>query len=124
VVGAGLVVDGGTYRHEFVAQTVISGLLQAQIESEPPVLSALLAPHHLHGSAEHTQLFHEHFVVKGVEAARASIDTMKKSLRCAARARTCLWPSQTVELTADSHWLRNGDLMPGVEHINSGVLLR
>src|SRR5690348_11459868 len=40
VVAAALVVDGGIYRHEFVAQAVISGLMQVQLETEVPVISA------------------------------------------------------------------------------------
>src|SRR6266849_8283955 len=31
VVAAGLVVDGGIYRHEFVAEAVISGLMRVQL---------------------------------------------------------------------------------------------
>ena len=33
IVAAGLVVDGGIYRHEFVAQAVIEGLMQVQLET-------------------------------------------------------------------------------------------
>lgn len=75
---AGLVVDGGIYRHEFVAQAVISGLMQVQLETEVAVLSAVLTPHHFHGSGEHVGFFHEHFVVKGAELARACVDTVGK----------------------------------------------
>ena len=78
IVGAALVVDGGIYRHEFVAQAVVSGLMQVQLETETPVLSAVLTPHQFHGSPEHVQFFREHFLVKGAEAARACVDTMKK----------------------------------------------
>jgi len=46
IVGTGLVVDGGVYRHEFVSQAVISGLWQVQLETEVPVISAVLTPHH------------------------------------------------------------------------------
>ena len=34
IVAAALVVDGGIYRHEFVAQAVIAGLMQVQLEIE------------------------------------------------------------------------------------------
>jgi 6,7-dimethyl-8-ribityllumazine synthase len=78
VVAAGLVVDGGVYRHEFVAQAVISGLMQVQLETAVPVISSVLTPHHFHSHEEHQQFFHQHFVVKGVEAARACADTVKK----------------------------------------------
>jgi 6,7-dimethyl-8-ribityllumazine synthase len=76
IVAAGLVVDGGIYRHEFVAQAVISGLMQVQLETEVPVLSAVLTPHHFHAGDEHRQFFLEHFLIKGAEAARACASTM------------------------------------------------
>lgn len=75
---AGLVVDGGIYRHDFVAQAVISGLMQVQLETEVVVLSAVLTPHHFHGSSEHVNFFHEHFLVKGTELAHACVDTIGK----------------------------------------------
>lgn len=78
VVAAGLVVDGGIYRHEFVAQAVISGLMQVQLETAVPVISSVLTPHHFHSHEDHQQYFHQHFVVKGAEAARACADTVKK----------------------------------------------
>jgi 6,7-dimethyl-8-ribityllumazine synthase len=75
---AGLVVDGGIYRHDFVAQAVISGLMQVQLETEVVVLSAVLTPHHFHASSEHVNFFHEHFLVKGRELAHACVDTVGK----------------------------------------------
>ncbi|TFW09356.1 6,7-dimethyl-8-ribityllumazine synthase [Oxalobacteraceae bacterium OM1] len=81
IVGAGLVVNGGIYRHEFVAQAVISGLMQVQLETDVPVLSAVLTPHHFHGHEEHHAFFHEHFVVKGQEAAHACADIVGKVSR-------------------------------------------
>ncbi len=73
VVGAALVVDGGIYRHEFVAQSVLTGLMQAQLDTGVPVLSAVLTPHHFHEGPEHKQFFFEHFKVKGCEAANACV---------------------------------------------------
>jgi 6,7-dimethyl-8-ribityllumazine synthase len=77
IVAAGLVVDGGIYRHEFVAQAVISGLMQVQLETGTPVFSAVLTPHHFHGE-EHARYFRDHFLVKGAEAAHACADTVQK----------------------------------------------
>lgn len=71
VIGAAFVVNGGIYRHDFVAQAVISGLMQAQMESDIPVLSVVLTPHNFHETPEHRQFFLDHFLVKGKEAARA-----------------------------------------------------
>jgi len=76
VVAAGLVVDGGIYRHEFVASTVLDALMQAQLETDVPVISAVLTPHHFHEHQDHLAFFHEHFVVKGAEAARACIGAL------------------------------------------------
>jgi 6,7-dimethyl-8-ribityllumazine synthase len=78
VVAAGLVVDGGIYRHDFVAQAVITGLIQVQLETQVPVISAVLTPHHFHSHDEHLKFFHEHFLVKGREAAHACKDTIEK----------------------------------------------
>ena len=82
VVGAAFVVDGGVYRHEFVAETVVSGLMQAQLEADVPVLSAVLTPHRFHESEEHRQFFLEHFKMKGGEVARACMAML--ALRSAA----------------------------------------
>jgi 6,7-dimethyl-8-ribityllumazine synthase len=78
IVAAGLVVDGGIYRHEFVAQAVIYGLMQVQLETGTPVFSAVLTPHHFHNGDEHVGFFKEHFLVKGAEAAHACADTVQK----------------------------------------------
>jgi len=76
VVAAGLIVDGGIYRHEFVCEAVISGLMRVQLDSDVPVISAVLTPQHFHEHAEHKKFFREHFVVKGVEAATACAATI------------------------------------------------
>ena len=78
IVAAGLVTDGGIYRHEFVAQSVITGLMQVQLETEVPVFSVVLTPHHFHNSSEHKTFFAEHFVLKGAEAAQACADILKR----------------------------------------------
>jgi 6,7-dimethyl-8-ribityllumazine synthase len=71
VIAAALVVDGGIYRHEFVAQAVINGLMQVGLETNVPVLSAVLTPHHFHSHGEHHTFFSEHFREKGREVAQA-----------------------------------------------------
>ncbi|WP_275289408.1 6,7-dimethyl-8-ribityllumazine synthase [Halomonas elongata] len=77
IVGAGFVVDGGIYRHDFVAQAVIDGMMRVQLDTEVPVLSVVLTPHHFHEHATHTAFFHEHFVTKGREAAEACAQTLE-----------------------------------------------
>lgn len=42
IVGAAFVIDGGIYRHDFVATAVINGMMQVQLETEVPVLSVSL----------------------------------------------------------------------------------
>ncbi len=76
VVAAGLVVDGGIYRHEFVAEAVIDGLMQVQLDTGVPVISAVLTPHRFHEHEAHETFFSAHFVVKGREAAHACADTV------------------------------------------------
>ena len=78
IVAAAFVVDGGIYRHEFVAQSVVSGLMQVQLETEVPVFSVSLTPHHFHAGEEHQKFFFEHFVHKGQEAAKTCADTLSK----------------------------------------------
>ena len=77
IVAAGFVVDGGIYRHEFVAQTVIEALMRVQLDLEVPVLSVVLTPQRFHEHAEHHAFFHDHFRVKGAEAARACAQTLE-----------------------------------------------
>jgi 6,7-dimethyl-8-ribityllumazine synthase len=77
IVAAGLVVDGGIYRHEFVADAVIGGLMRVQLDSGVPVISAVLTPHHFHEHETHRAFFFEHLETKGVEAARACAHTIE-----------------------------------------------
>jgi 6,7-dimethyl-8-ribityllumazine synthase len=77
IVAAGLVVDGGIYRHEFVAEAVISGLMRVQLDTGVAVISAVLTPHHFHEHETHRAFFFEHLQTKGVEAARACVHTVE-----------------------------------------------
>ena len=71
IVCAALVVDGGIYRHDFVAAAVVDGLMQAQMETGVPVYSVSLTPHHFQPTEDHKQFYWRHFVKKGAEAAQA-----------------------------------------------------
>jgi 6,7-dimethyl-8-ribityllumazine synthase len=77
IVAAGFVVDGGIYRHEFVAEAVISALMRVQLDTEVPVISAVLTPQRFHEHQEHVRFFREHFLVKGAEAASACARTIE-----------------------------------------------
>lgn len=76
IVAAGLVVDGGIYRHEFVADTVIKALMDVQLRTETPVFSAVLTPQLFHEHATHLDFFRQHFAIKGVEVAEACANTL------------------------------------------------
>ena len=77
IVGCALVVDGGIYRPEFVATTAVNAMMNLQLETGVPILSAVLTPHHFHEHAEHRKYFHRHFAVKGTEAADACVRTIE-----------------------------------------------
>ena len=76
IVAAGLVVDGGIYRHEFVADTVIKALMDVQLRTEVPVFSAVLTPQQFHETQAHFEFFRKHFATKGVEVATACAETL------------------------------------------------
>lgn len=71
IVAAALVVDGGIYRHDFVANAVVSGLMQAQMETGVPTFSVSLTPHNFQSTEDHEKFYFEHFFKKGAEAAQA-----------------------------------------------------
>jgi len=73
IVASGFVVDGGIYRHDFVASTVIEALMRVQLDTDVPVLSAVLTPHNFQEHDPHLNFFAKHFVIKGKEAADATL---------------------------------------------------
>ncbi len=86
VIAFGLVVDGGIYRHEFVAQTVLDGLMSVALETKTPVISAVLTPQAFdENDTEQIEFFQNHLVIKGAEAARSAVQTIQatRELGCA-----------------------------------------
>jgi 6,7-dimethyl-8-ribityllumazine synthase len=77
VCASGLVVDGGIYRHDFVAQAVLQGIVQTSLDTEVPVLSAVLTPHHFHDHAIHEAFFKDHMRTKGEELAEACLSIIE-----------------------------------------------
>lgn len=77
IMATGLIVDGGIYRHDFVAKTVLDGMMQVQLETGVPILSVVLTPHHFQETKAHVDFFREHFVIKGQEAADACHMTLE-----------------------------------------------
>jgi len=84
VTAAAFVVDGGIYRHEFVAQAVVDGLMRAGLDSGVPVLSVSLTPHQYQETEHHTKIYKDHFVEKGREAAKAALMIKKTRAMLAA----------------------------------------
>lgn len=71
IVGAAWVVDGGIYRHDFVASAVVDGLMQVQLSTGVPVFSVSLTPHQYQETAFHNETYIRHMYAKGQEAAKA-----------------------------------------------------
>lgn len=88
VAAAAFVVDGGIYRHEFVAQAVVDGLMRAGMDTGIPVLSVSLTPHQYQETDHHRQIYRTHFVEKGREAARAALMIGRTRAALAAQGQT------------------------------------
>lgn len=73
IAAAAFVVDGGIYRHEFVAQAVVDGLMRVGLDRKIPILSVSLTPHQYQETNHHNEIYQKHFVEKGREAARAAL---------------------------------------------------
>ena len=84
IIASAFVVDGGIYRHDFVAQAVVNGLMQASLSTGVPVLSVSLTPHQYQDTKHHTAIFRDHFVLKGQEAADAALKMIKINAAVAA----------------------------------------
>ena len=84
IVAAGLVVNGGIYRHEFVAQTVLDALMRIQLDTDVPIISLVLTPQNFHEHHAHEAFFREHFKIKGAEAAVACVKTLENVRRAVA----------------------------------------
>ena len=69
-----------------VAQAVLQGIVQTSLETEVPVLSAVLTPHHFHEHAVHEEFFRTHMEIKGRELAEACASIVEKLSAVAALA--------------------------------------
>ena len=74
---AAFVVDGGIYRHDFVAQSVVDGLMRMGLDTGVPVLSVSLTPHNYQETDYHNAIFRAHFLEKGREAAVAALSILE-----------------------------------------------
>ncbi len=73
-VGIAFVVDGQFYRHEFVGHTVVQSILDVQLQTGKPFLSAVLTPQMYNENSEvYEEMYVKHMVFKGQEAAEACV---------------------------------------------------
>ena len=76
IIACGFVVNGGIYRHEFVAAAVIDGLMRVQLDTDVPIFTAVLTPRDFHDHDEHRTFFRDHALKKGTEVAQACLNTL------------------------------------------------
>ena len=74
---AAFVVDGGIYRHDFVAQSVVDGLMRVGLDTSVPILSVSLTPHQYQETDHHNAIYRAHFIEKGREAALAALGILE-----------------------------------------------
>lgn len=77
IIASAFVVDGGIYRHEFVAESVVQGLMQVSLQTDTPILSVSLTPHQYQDTDYHNKIFQNHFSEKGKEAANTALMIVK-----------------------------------------------
>ena len=76
IVAIGLIVDAGIYRHEFVADAVISGMMRVQLDTGIPIFSCVLTPQQFDESEERIALFRDHLALKGREVGNACLQML------------------------------------------------
>ena len=74
VIGFALVVSGGIYRHEFVAQVSLDCLLQVGLETGVPFASCVLTPVQPKSPETQFDMLFDHYNDKGLESARAVLE--------------------------------------------------
>lgn len=74
IIASAFVVDGGIYRHDFVAASVLEAMMRVQLDTGVPVFSVVLAPHQYQDTKAHNEFFHDHFKIKGREAAESCLE--------------------------------------------------
>ena len=77
VCASGFVVDGGIYRHEFLAQAVQQGIVQNIPRDRSAHPAAVLTSHQFHDHADHHEFFRSHMVTKGKELAGACLSIIE-----------------------------------------------
>lgn len=83
VIGTAFVVNGGIYRHDFVANTVLGAMMRVSLETGVPVLSTVLTPHNFQETRTQVAFFKKHFLKKGREAANATRQLLAERVKVA-----------------------------------------
>ena len=94
IIAFGLIVNGGIYRHEFVASAVIDGLMRVQLDTKVRIFSSVLTPIHFHEHETHHKFFSEHMKEKGAEVANAYLQKLHPELWCRYTQSTTNTPVQ------------------------------
>ncbi len=55
---------------------MVDALVRVGLATDTPVLSVVLTPHQYQETAEHAAFFHDHFRIKGAEAAAAALSVL------------------------------------------------
>ncbi|MCH8518685.1 6,7-dimethyl-8-ribityllumazine synthase [Candidatus Gracilibacteria bacterium] len=77
-IAIAVIYRGGIYKHEFVAQGVVSEIIRLNSEIGKPIFSSVLTPDTDHFHNPEKQAFYlEHLKEKGREVADAYIETME-----------------------------------------------
>ncbi|MEE9271991.1 MAG: 6,7-dimethyl-8-ribityllumazine synthase [Robiginitomaculum sp.] len=74
IIASAFIVDGGIYRHDFVAGTVLDAMMRVGLDTGMAIFSAVLTPHQYQKTEVHDKFFCEHFQCKGEEAAHACLE--------------------------------------------------
>jgi 6,7-dimethyl-8-ribityllumazine synthase len=70
IIIAAFVVDGGIYRHDFVAQSVVDGLMRVSLDTGTPVLFISLSPYQYQNTPEHNEFSASILLAKAVKLAK------------------------------------------------------
>ncbi|MBP6880755.1 6,7-dimethyl-8-ribityllumazine synthase [Candidatus Saccharibacteria bacterium] len=77
IIAFGLIIDGGIYRHEFVAQSSLDLIMHLSLSTSTPVASCLLAPQAKNAVETEFDMLFENLSDKGAESARALLEQIE-----------------------------------------------
>ena len=77
VIAFGLIIDGGVYRHEFVAQSSLDLIMQISLNTSTPIASCLLTPQAKKAVETEFDMLFAHLNNKGTESARALLQQIE-----------------------------------------------